>query len=124
MHKIADSPRVGSSARRTVMTIRALTNSIYLSRCRADVNQEHVKGSGLLLSYDNKRPDPFCVTPSVPSVREAWDTFWLPVPPPGYHDLLAMLKRRRLRIEGNLHPFMANLLYFKDVMAAPRARLR
>lgn len=53
--------------------------------------------------------------------REAWDTFWLPAPPPGYHDLLALVKRRALRIEGNLHPFMANLLYFKGVMAAPRA---
>jgi len=54
--------------------------------------------------------------------REAWDTFWLPLPPPGYHDLLAMAKRRVLRIDGQLHPFMANLLYFKGVMAAPRPR--
>jgi hypothetical protein len=23
-------------------------------------------------------------------------------------------------VEGDLHPFMANLLYFKDVLAAPR----
>jgi hypothetical protein len=53
--------------------------------------------------------------------QEAWDAFWLPVPPPGFHDLLALVKRRALRIEGNLHPFMANLLYFKGVMAAPRA---
>jgi len=52
--------------------------------------------------------------------REAWEQFWLAVPPPGYHDLMAMLKYRRLRIEGNLHPFMSNLLYFKDVMAALR----
>ncbi len=52
--------------------------------------------------------------------REAWDAFWLPVPPPGSHDLFALVKRRALRVEGNLHPFMANLLYFKGVMAAPR----
>jgi hypothetical protein len=25
-----------------------------------------------------------------------------------------------MQVEGNLHPFMANLLYFKDVIAAPR----
>jgi len=25
-----------------------------------------------------------------------------------------------MRIEGDLHPFMANLLYFKEVIAAPR----
>lgn len=53
---------------------------------------------------------------------EAWEKFWLPCPPPGFHDLLALAKRRALRIEGNLHPFMANLLYFKGVMAAPRPR--
>lgn len=52
--------------------------------------------------------------------REAWEKFWLPVPPPGYHDLMAMLKYRTLRIEGDLHPLMSNLLYFKDVMASLR----
>jgi len=25
-----------------------------------------------------------------------------------------------MQIEGDLHPFMANLLYFKDVIASPR----
>jgi hypothetical protein len=25
-----------------------------------------------------------------------------------------------MQVEGNLHPFMTNLLYFKDVIAAPR----
>jgi hypothetical protein len=52
--------------------------------------------------------------------REAWEQFWLALPPPGYHDLMAMLKYRTLRVEGNLHPFMSNLLYFKDVMASLR----
>jgi hypothetical protein len=52
--------------------------------------------------------------------RETWEQFWLALPPPGYHDLMAMLKYRRLRIEGDLHPFMSNLLYFKDVMASLR----
>ena len=52
--------------------------------------------------------------------REAWDQFWLANPPPGFHDLMALVKRRALRIEGNLQPFMANLLYFKDVMAVLR----
>ena len=52
--------------------------------------------------------------------REAWEQFWLPEPPPGFHDLFALMKRRALRIEGNPHPFMANLFYFKGVMAALR----
>jgi hypothetical protein len=25
-----------------------------------------------------------------------------------------------MSVEGDIHPFMANLLYFKDVLAAPR----
>ncbi len=51
---------------------------------------------------------------------QVWERFWLPLPPPGYHDLFAMMKRRELRIEGDLYPFMSNLLYFKAVLAAPR----
>lgn len=54
--------------------------------------------------------------------RETWDQFWLPLPPPGSNDLFALIKRRVLKIEGNLHPFMTNLLYFKAVMAALRSR--
>ena len=53
---------------------------------------------------------------------ETWSTFWTAVPPPGFHDLIAMLKIRVLRIEGDQHPFMANLRYFKDLLALPRAR--
>ena len=30
------------------------------------------------------------------------------------------MKQKLMRVEGDLHPFMANLLYFKDVIAAPR----
>lgn len=52
--------------------------------------------------------------------REEWERYWEPQPRPGSHDLFAMLKRRVLRIEGNLHPFMANLLYFKEVLASLR----
>lgn len=49
-----------------------------------------------------------------------WLAFWQPLPAPGHHDLFAMIRRRALRVEGNLQPFMANLLWFKDVLAAPR----
>lgn len=52
--------------------------------------------------------------------EEAWRLHWEEMPPPHYHDLLAMAKRGVLSIEGDLQPFMANLFYFKDVMAAPR----
>ena len=43
-----------------------------------------------------------------------------PVPAPGVHDLMALSKQGLVRIEGNLQPFMANLQFVKDVIAAPR----
>jgi hypothetical protein len=52
----------------------------------------------------------------------AWAAFWQPVPAPGFHDLIAMLKSGVLRIEGDQHPFMANLRYFKDLLTLPRAQ--
>jgi hypothetical protein len=51
---------------------------------------------------------------------EAWDTFWQPLPPPGFHDLNAMIKTRALALEGDQYPFFANLRYFKDLLALPR----
>jgi hypothetical protein len=52
--------------------------------------------------------------------ERAWSTHWKPVPPPGFNDLIAMAKTRALSIEGDQHPFMANLQYFKDLLALPR----
>ena len=52
--------------------------------------------------------------------RENWALFWQEVPPPGSQDLFALVKRRALRIEGDLQPFMSNLLYFKAVLAVMR----
>jgi hypothetical protein len=52
--------------------------------------------------------------------EEAWQQFWLPLPPPHHHDIFALAKRGLFRIEGDLQPLMANLFYFKDVLAAPR----
>ncbi|MDX1432622.1 MAG: hypothetical protein R3286_09255 [Gammaproteobacteria bacterium] len=54
--------------------------------------------------------------------KEAWSTFWQPAPPPGYHDLVAMMKFRHLRLEGDQYPFMTHIRYFKDVLGRLRAR--
>ena len=51
---------------------------------------------------------------------EAWAKFWAPVPEPGYHDIFAMAKAGEATVEGDLHALMANLRYFKEVLAAPR----
>jgi hypothetical protein len=50
----------------------------------------------------------------------AWNEYWQPMPKPGWHDLLALTKRGEAVLEGDLHPFMAHLQYFKDVLALPR----
>lgn len=53
---------------------------------------------------------------------EAWVTFWQPLPPPGFHDLIAMVKASALALEGDQHPFFANLRYFKELLALPREK--
>jgi len=54
------------------------------------------------------------------AASDVWEKFWQPLPPRGFNDIFALVKFRRIRVEGDLHPFMSNLLYFKDVLAAPR----
>lgn len=50
----------------------------------------------------------------------AWAEHWQAAPRPGFHDLLALTKRGEAVLEGDLHSFIANLQYFKDVLALPR----
>ena len=68
-------------------------------------------------------PGPF-ITPdfsfALRASRAVWEKFWQPLPPLGFTDVFALVKQKLMRVEGDLHPFMANLLYFKDVIAAPR----
>jgi len=53
--------------------------------------------------------------------EEEWQKFWSMRPPPGSNDLLALVRRRVLKAEGNLQIFMANLRYFKEALAKLRA---
>jgi hypothetical protein len=66
------------------------------------------------------RPGPF-ITPNysfaLRASRDSWDKLWSPTPLPGFTDIFALVKKKLLRIEGDLHPFMSNLLYFKGVLA-------
>ena len=68
-------------------------------------------------------PGPF-ITPyysfALRASREVWEKFWQPLPPLGFTDVFALVKQKLMWVEGDIHPFMANLLYFKDVIAAPR----
>jgi hypothetical protein len=69
------------------------------------------------------RRGPFVMPSSDFALRapeEEWQKFWLKRPPPGSNDLLALIKRRVLRAEGDLPVFMANLRYFKEALAKLR----
>ena len=57
---------------------------------------------------------------ALPASAEDWHRFWSPNPPPGFHDLFALIRFRRLSVEGDMHPFMANLFYFKGILGALR----
>ena len=67
---------------------------------------------------------PFVMPSSAFALRapeEEWAKFWSRRPPPGSNDLMALIKRRVLKAEGNLQIFMANLRYFKEALAKLRA---
>jgi hypothetical protein len=72
-------------------------------------------------------PGPF-ITPNysfaLRASREVWQKFWQPLPPLGFTDVFALVKQKLMRIDGAIHPFMANLFYFKDVLAAPRTEAK
>ena len=51
---------------------------------------------------------------------EDWQGYWQVMPKPGLHDIFAMAKSGRLRIEGNFRPLMRHLQVVKDVLALPR----
>jgi hypothetical protein len=68
-------------------------------------------------------PGPFVMPSSSFALRapeEEWTKFWSKRPPPGSNDLMALIKRRVLKAEGNLAVFMANLRYFKEALAKLR----
>jgi len=68
-------------------------------------------------------PGPFVMPSSSFALRadaEAWGKFCEHRPPPGSNDLMALIKRRALKAEGDLNIFMANLRYFKEALGKLR----
>ena len=53
--------------------------------------------------------------------KDEWFKFLQHTPQPGSHDIIAMLRRKVLKFEGDLHPFMSHLLYFKLLLASLRS---
>lgn len=72
---------------------------------------------------DNVERGPFVMRPwrfALRASADIWDRFWEKIPDPGYHDIFALLRKGEITFDGDLQPMMANLLYVKAVIAAPR----
>ncbi len=52
--------------------------------------------------------------------KNEWIKFLQHIPEPGSHDIIAMLRRKVLKFEGDLYPLMSHLLYFKLLLASLR----
>jgi hypothetical protein len=95
-------------------------NDTFMVEVGADQYLIHVRAGRI----DKVEKGPFVMRSWSFAIRaraEVWEGFWEPLPRPGYHDIFALLRQGRIVFEGNLQPFMANLLYIKGVLAAPRA---
>ena len=57
---------------------------------------------------------------AIRGTEDAWAEFWKPMPKPGHHDLIALIREGKMRFEGDLDLLMANLLYLKLVLETPR----
>lgn len=55
------------------------------------------------------------------AASDTWARFLEAVPPPGYHDLFALLRWRRVRIEGDMKLMTAYLFYIKRLFALLRS---
>jgi hypothetical protein len=68
-------------------------------------------------------PERLAITPWAFALRasqETWTAFWDSAPKPGFHDLMALVKGRHLKVEGDVKTFMSNLRYIKDVLGTLR----
>jgi hypothetical protein len=56
------------------------------------------------------------------AASETWARFLEPEPPPGFHDLFALRRYRRIEIEGDIRLMSAYLFYFKRLFALMRGQ--
>ena len=52
--------------------------------------------------------------------QETWAEFWQPVPKPRHHDVMALIREGKMRIDGDLEKMMANFLTLKLMLEKPR----
>jgi hypothetical protein len=57
---------------------------------------------------------------TIRAAADVWAEHWRPVPKRDYHDLFSMLSAGLAQLDGDITPLMQNLIYFKELIAAPR----
>ena len=55
--------------------------------------------------------------------EEAWRKFWQTMPPPMHHDLHALVRTGKFRLEGDIDLMLANMLYLKLVLETLRGQI-
>ena len=93
----------------TNFMINTLENE-YLINIEKGVVTSVQEGPFVMPSYNFKLTAP----------KDEWLKFLQPIPQPGSHDIIAMLRRKVLKFDGDLHPLMSHLLYFKLLLASLR----
>jgi hypothetical protein len=109
-HVNADSHFVWRGRNFSADCLLQIGTASYLLRFDQGTITECRKGLPLMCSWD------FAVRGSA----HGWEALWQDPPKPGWHDIGALIKRGEMTMEGNLHPLLANLQYFKDMMELPR----
>ena len=90
--------------------IISTTENEYLVNIEKGIVKNVEKGPFVMPSYVFKLKAP----------ENEWLKFLQHTPQPGSHDIIAMLRRKVLKFEGDLHPLMSHLLYFKLLLASLR----
>ena len=71
-------------------------------------------------------PEDWTVCPwdfAIHGTREAWEKFWSPMPPPMHHDISALVRAGKVRLDGNIDMLLANFLYLKLVLEQLRGKI-
>ncbi|MEM7058945.1 MAG: hypothetical protein AAF557_15260 [Pseudomonadota bacterium] len=64
-------------------------------------------------------PEGWTVSPydfAIRGTEEAWEKFWSPLPPPMHHDISALVRAGKVRMDGDIDMLLANFLYLKLVL--------
>ena len=60
---------------------------------------------------------------AIKGTAEAWEKFWSDPPPPRHHDISALVRENKIRLEGDIDMLQANFLYLKLMLEQLRGRV-